>query len=74
MFMCLPTMSEHAYTFACQGLSKVKSKLFVSRQDANNYMYKICSKYGVTIKEVWHDHHDITFVGTNGVKFFIHRI
>lgn len=73
MFLFLPTMNEHIYTFACQGLKKVRNKTFLTRQEANSYMYRMCNKYGVDIKEVWNDHHDVTFVGTNGVKFFIHR-
>lgn len=59
---------SHYYTFSCTGLKRVKNKTF-----AKQYMYEICGKNGLQIKEIWEDHHEITYSCTDGVKFFIHR-
>ena len=68
------TQNKHYYTFACTGLKGVASRDFSSRQSANEYMYKQCEKHGLKVKDVWKDHHDVTFVCNNNVKFYIQRV
>lgn len=63
----------HGYSFAASGLGKKVDRSFSSRNAANEYMYKLCKKYGLSIIETWDDHHDKTYVCTNGVKFYIQR-
>jgi len=64
--------AEHTYSFACTGM-KLGSKLFSSRQAANQYMYSICDKYGLKINEVWDDNHDKTYIADGNVRFYIQR-
>lgn len=65
--------NHHSYTVAAIGLPQKYSKVFYSRQEANDYMYKVCRKYGITIREIWEDNHDKTYHCTKGVTFFIQR-
>lgn len=64
----------HSYSLATSGLGKKNvSRNFSSRSAANEYMYKLCAKHGLTIIETWDDNHDKTYVCSNGVKFYIQR-
>ena len=73
MFSINDYLPEHKYSLASIGLKKNVSKIFGSRQAANSYMYNICAKYHLHIKDIWDDKHDKTYVCENGVKFFIQR-
>ena len=72
-YIFTPNYKEHYYTFACTGM-KIQEKEFTTRDSANKFMYKLCDKYGLHIKEVWKDNHDVTFVCDNNVKFYIQRV
>ena len=61
------------YTVAVIGLSSKHNRVFSTRNAANDYMYKLCQKYGLKINEVWDDKHDKTYRCNNGVTFYIHR-
>lgn len=65
--------AEHHYSFAVSGL-KIKSKTFSSRQSANEYMYKLLSKYKLHIRKVYDDKHYKTYICDNDVRFYIHRM
>lgn len=67
------TNNTHAYSFATVGLKKHYDKMFSSRQAANEYMYDLCSKFGLHIVKIWDDHHDKTYICDNGVTFYIQR-
>lgn len=66
------SQSHHYYTLACTGL-KLKDKIFTSRQSANDFMYKMCKKYGIHVEQIWKDHHDITYCCSNNIKFYVQR-
>ncbi len=70
MFNCWT--SSHNYILEVTGL-KMKSKVFSTREEANQMMYKIMAKYHLTIQKVFDDHHDKTYVCDNGVRFYIQR-
>ena len=57
----LNCINPHNYSCTVIGLSKRHNKIFLTRQAANEYMYKLCYKYGLTVKEVWDDNHDKTY-------------
>ncbi len=63
---------SHTYSLAATGM-KIKPMTFGTRDQANKEMYKICSKNGLHIEEVWDDHHDKTYICNNGVRFYIQR-
>lgn len=65
-------LGKNYYTFACEGL-KVKEQDFATRQEANKYMYKLMSKHGLRIKEVYNDKHHKTYICDNDIKFYIQR-
>lgn len=72
MFYCLNPFSQHRYSFASTGLG-VKDKEFSTRQAAEEYMYSICDKRGLSIEKVYDDKHDKTYICANGVRFYIQR-
>ena len=63
----------NTYSLAVIGLSKKHNRTFSTRNAANEYMYKLCSKYNLSIEEVWDDNHDKTYLCTKGVTFYIQR-
>lgn len=68
------TAHAHTYTLASTGLGhRNVSKIFSSRQEANEYMYSLVSKYGLQCEEVYDDHHDKTYLYNNGIRFYIQR-
>lgn len=73
MLLGLIPQTEHQYSFAVTGL-KVKSRAFNSRQSANEYMYKVCSKHKLNIVKVYDDKHFKTYICNNDVRFYIHRV
>lgn len=66
-------VNKHSYSFAVTGL-KEKSKVFSTRDLANEYMYRMCRKYGLNIVKKYEDNHDITYICDNGVRFYIQRV
>ena len=70
MFNCWT--NSHNYSLEVTGL-KVKSKVFSTREEANQMMYKIMAKYHLTLQKVFDDNHDKTYVCDNGVRFYIQR-
>ena len=64
--------NSHSYSLAATGL-KVKSKIFATREEANQMMYKIMAQHHLTIQKVFDDNHDKTYVCDNGVRFYIQR-
>ena len=65
--------TKHYYTFACTGM-KINERDFSTRDSANKYVYTQCAKNGLSVKEVWKDNHDVTFVCNNNVKFYVQRV
>lgn len=66
---------SHRYSLSAVGIKfRENGKEFLSRQDANECMYKVIDKNGLTVRKVWHDNHDVTFVCNNNVSFFVHRV
>ena len=65
--------NSHNYSLAVTGL-KVKSKVFSTREDANQMMYNIMAEYHLTLQKVFDDNHYKTYVCDNGVRFYIQRI
>ena len=61
------------YTLCVLGLGKTKSYTFLTRENANQHMYKLCGKHNLQIVEVYNDHHDKTYICNNGVRFQISR-
>lgn len=70
----LSTDSYHEYSLFSEGLSKNYSKVFLTRDEANQFMYKLVSKYNLKMKEIWNDKHDKTYCYENNIKFYIQRI
>ena len=64
--------NSHSYSLAVTGL-KMKNKVFSTREEANQMMYKIMAKYHLTLQKVFDDNHDKTYVCDNGVRFYIQR-
>lgn len=64
---------EHGYTLAASGV-KFHDRVFSSRQEANACMYKALRRRGLTVRKVWHDHHDVTYVCDNNVAFYVQRV
>jgi len=65
---------NHYYTFACTGLKHVHEQEFNTRDQANEYMYKMCKKYGLIIEKTYDDNHDKTYICNNNVRFYIQRV
>ena len=66
--------SYHTYSLFSEGLKKTYSEVFLTRDEANQFMYRLVRKYKLKMKEVWDDKHDKTYCYENGVKFYIQRI
>jgi len=65
--------AAHHYTLATAGLKKAYCRTFNSREAANDYMYRLCAKFGLHIVEVYDDKHNKTYKCNDGIKFFIQR-
>ena len=63
----------HYYTLVLSGAKKKVSKLFKSRDAANNCMYELIGKLGLSIEKVYDDKHDKTYICNNGAEFHINR-
>ena len=66
-------INEHLYTLASTGY-KMRSKTFLSRQEARNEMYRIMDKKGMHVIKKYDDNHFKTYICDNNVTFYINRI
>lgn len=67
-------MFEDKYSFVFDNKKKLLSKYFTTREEATEYMYDVCGKYGLKISKVYDDKHNKTYICSNGYKFFIQRV
>jgi len=65
--------SKHTYCLAATGL-KMRSRDFTSRERANQAMYDVMSKNGLTLQEVYDDKHFKTYICDKGVRFYVSRV
>ncbi len=63
----------HLYTLASTGF-KMRSKVFSSRQEAREEMYRIIDKNGMHVVEKYDDNHFKTYICNNAARFYINRI
>ena len=63
----------HKYSLATSGLKKDVSKIFLTRNEANQFMYHLMEEEHLTCVEVYDDKHDKTFIMNNGARFYIQR-
>ena len=52
----------------------MREKRFGSREAANQAMYKYMAKHHITLKEIYDDKHNKTYVCDNGIRFYIQRL
>lgn len=64
--------SGHRYTLAASGM-RFRSLDFGSRTAAENAMHEVLGKRGLSVREVYDDKHDKTYVCGNGIRFYITR-
>lgn len=67
------TLNGHRYTMSFERNGKIKSKEFLSREAANQEMYRLVGKYDLSIEKVYDDKHYKTYICNNNVKFYITR-
>ena len=65
---------NHTYSLVLIGTGKTVSKTFSSRYAANQAMYKLMGKHGLTLEKVYNDSHDKTYICNKGAEFHINRI
>ena len=68
--------NKHIYSLAFISSDRsVRSvqKTFISRDQANKYMYKLCDKLHLTVNKIYDDHHDKTYICDDNSTFYIHR-
>lgn len=65
--------NKYLYTLASTGLDTNKVLTFITRNEAMDYMYKLCRRYDLVIEEIWNDNHDRTYNCNDGVSFYIQR-
>lgn len=68
------TGTQHSYSLVLLGAGKVVSKTFNSRHAANQAMYRLMGKHNLTLKKVYDDNHDKTYICNEGAEFHINRI
>lgn len=64
---------QHRYSFASIGLGE-KDETFTTRPAAERHMYDLCDKHKLSIREVYDDKHDKTYICNKGVSFYIQRM
>lgn len=64
----------HQYTLVLLSTRKTISKIFNSREAANAAMYKLIGKYRLSLRKIYDDNHDKTYICNNGVEFHINRV
>lgn len=64
---------SNTYILNATGI-KMHEKKFSSREAANQAMYKYMAKHNITLKEIYDDKHNKTYVCDNGVRFYIQRL
>lgn len=65
--------TKHWYSLAATGI-KFKDKEFISRQAAEEAMYKFIDKNHLKINKIYDDKHFKTYICENGIRFYINRI
>jgi len=63
----------HLYTLASTD-RKVKERLYSTRQEAREDMYKYMNKKGLHVVEKYDDKHAKTYICNNGTYFYINRV
>jgi hypothetical protein len=66
--------ASHQYELVSTGLKHDCDKIFFSRENANQHMYKLCGKNGTRITKIYDDKHVKTYICENGVRFFVSRV
>lgn len=70
--MTLAHMGRHRYTLAATG-TPFRAMTFCSRPAAEEAMYEAIGRRGLSIREVYDDRHDKTYVCDGGARFYITR-
>lgn len=63
----------HHYSVFATGI-KCRARMFDTRVEAEEYMWKVCNKYGVHVECSECDKHERKYSNHNGVRFYINRI
>lgn len=64
----------HNYTFVVNEGSHICSDcIFCSRREAEQAMYALLRKRHTSIRKVYEDHHDKTYICDNGLQIHINR-
>jgi len=64
----------HTYSFVFLRPGKrTVGNTFASRNLANEEMYKMIKKYDLKVSKVYEDHHDKTYICSDGSSFVIDR-
>ena len=69
----MDNFNMHLYTLDATGF-KMKSKIFLSRQEAKAEMYRLIDKNGLQIVKKYDDNHFKTYICSNDARFYINRI
>ena len=64
---------SNTYVLNATGI-KMREKRFGSREAANQAMYQYMAKHHITLKEIYDDKHNKTYVCDNGIRFYIQRL
>ncbi len=68
-------MRLNNYTFVMTGANlKEVDKMFASRAQANEEMYRLIREHDLKVVKVYDDKHDKTYICSNGVEFHINRL
>lgn len=65
---------KHLYSLCFFGGKRKINESYSSRYQAQERMYAICKKFGLSISKVWDDKHYKTYFTTNGGEFHINRM
>ena len=68
------TGNQYSYSLVLIGTGKTVSKTFSSRDAANQAMYRLMGKRRLTLKKVYNDNHDKTYICNEGAEFHINRV
>ena len=66
-------LNKHRYSLAATGI-KFKDREFLSRQVAEQELYRVLDKNHLYIKKIYDDKHYKTYICSNGVRFYINRV
>ena len=67
--------SKHHYNFVMTNKDGkiISNKVFSSRNAAMNEMYSKMAGRSLSLKKVWDDKHDKTYITNEGIQFHINR-